>query len=490
MSEQDETRVGEDAEAEVSCSDETQEEPLDVSGGGEVTSDDEAGSDASGQDEGAFDQSQDADNSIDPENSEVPQQEATEATEAGGEETEVLDSVNPIEAAEEAPSQPEDPQAPKSSEALTKILANKRALIIGAVVIAVAAIGIGVGVPGVKYMQADSAFQAEDYEAALTGFKEISGFLDADDRASQAMCGIHYEDGVGFFKAKKYPSAIIAFKEAGTFKDAKKRLKKAENAYTYNKAQTKLDSGDLSGAALVFLDIANYKDSKEKAASCADQLMDQEEFSNAKDIYEKLGTDYQSQCDNAADKAEKVEKFSSAKESLAASDLDSALASLNELPDDFSYHGETAASLKDRINAAKPVFDACGTFKSVDPSGCKVTERSKTSSYYQYWYTTDPLTNYTLTFKPTLNDDGSVTVNGEAKFYRYTNFSTLGSLVKGTTVSKTFSQTVTSMPDSFAFDGGTLTRNGDAWKLTWSETDQSHDIYFNYTYEANFTYTR
>ena len=34
MSEQDEIRVGEDSEAEVSCSDETQEESLDVSGGG------------------------------------------------------------------------------------------------------------------------------------------------------------------------------------------------------------------------------------------------------------------------------------------------------------------------------------------------------------------------------------------------------------------------------------------------------------------------
>ena len=66
-------------------------------------------------------------------------------------------------------------------------------------------------------------------------------------------------------------------------------------------------------------------------------------------------------------------------------------------------------------------------------------------------------------------------LSGSVSFYRYTNFSTIGEYVNGSSVSKSFSLDVTGIPGSIPIDDQTsLVRNGDGtWSLSWSESGNS-----------------
>ena len=128
--------------------------------------------------------------------------------------------------------------------------------------------------------------------------------------------------------------------------------------------------------------------------------------------------------------------------------VDSALDYLGKLPDDFGRDGKTVGALKGQLNAAKPIMDLAGTYKSCDPSKCRVTQTSKSTGYYYWWESTDTITGEDLSIDASLNSDGSVHLSGSVSFYRYTNFSTIGEYVNGSSVSKSFSLDVTGIPGS------------------------------------------
>ena len=337
---------------------------------------------------------------------------------------------------------------PQDEEGRKKL--TRKSIIAGGILVVVVLI-LAVGLPGVTYLQASDAFDSGDYGRAIELYDKAGNFADAAERKETAQKALYYEQG-------------------------KEKMKK----------------GDYASAGKSFAALGDYKDSLDRAKTCAEKLMEQQEYAAAQYIYAALGPQFEEQRANADDLAQKKATFESALQCIEDNKVDSALDYLGKLPDDFGCDGKTVGALKGQLNAAKPIMDLAGTYKSCDPSKCRVTQTSKSTGYYYWWESTDTITGEDLSIDASLNSDGSVHLSGSVSFYRYTNFSTIGEYVNGSSVSKSFSLDVTGIPGSIPIDDQTsLVRNGDGtWSLSWSESDNSHDLYFDYLYTANFRYSK
>ena len=351
---------------------------------------------------------------------------------------------------------------------------------------------LAVGLPGVTYLQASDAFDSGDYSRAIELYDKAGNFVDAAERKETAQKALYYEQGKEKMKKGDYESAISLFEKAIPYKDAKKCKKKAQDANSYEKASALFGKADYASAGKAFAALGDYKVSLDQAKTCAEKLMEQQDYANARDIYAAMGPQFEEQRANADGLAQKKATFESALQCIEDSEVDSALAYLGKLPDDFGCDGKTVGALKGQLNAAKPIMDLAGTYSSCSPSKCKVTQTSRSTGYYYWWESTDTITGEKLSINASLNGDGSVRLSGSVSFYRYTNFSTIGEYINGRSVSKSFSLDVTGIPGSIPIDDQTsLVRNGDGtWSLSWSESDNSHDLYFDYLYTANFRYSK
>lgn len=378
---------------------------------------------------------------------------------------------------------------PQDEEGRKKLA--RKSIIAGGILVVVVLI-LAVGLPGVTYLQASDAFDSGDYSRAIELYGKAGNFADAAERKETAQKALYYEQGKEKMKKGDYESAISLFEKAIPYKDAKKCKEKAQDADYYMKAVALFDEGDYASAGKSFAALGDYKDSLDRAKTCAEKLMEQQEYAAAQYIYTALGPQFEEQRANADDLAQKKATFESALQCIEDNKVDSALDYLGKLPDDFGCDGKTVGALKGQLNAAKPIMDLAGTYKSCDPSKCRVTQTSKSTGYYYWWESTDTITGEGLSIDASLNSDGSVHLSGSVSFYRYTNFSTIGEYVNGSSVSKSFSLDVTGIPGSIPIDDQTsLVRNGDGtWSLSWSESDNSHDLYFDYLYTANFRYSK
>ena len=87
-----------------------------------------------------------------------------------------------------------------------------------------------------------------------------------------------------------------------------------------------------------------------------------------------------------------------------------------------------------------------------------------------------------------MDADGNVTLNGTYSFWRYSNYSTISAGLKYTTERGEF--TCSLNPGSINVDGNTLSFSDGAWHASYRMTDNTHDVYFTYRYEADFTFTK
>lgn len=355
------------------------------------------------------------------------------------------------------------PQSPDTSEATianpknlrTLLTQNKKrtvAIAVAAViVVAIIGVAVAIGPSASAYLQASQALDGEDYKTANELFIEAGNFLDAPQKAAEAQQALDYESATEDFNKKAWQTAGQAY-------------------------------ADLQG----------YKDSTSKAAECAEKLLESENYEPASAIFGKLGEDYAERRDYANSMAKKAKAFKDAISKMSSGQYSQALDALSSVPDDFAIGEKTAGAIKAQLTEVVGVANTYGTFKSCDPSGCSVKQTSKNTSNWHSWETTEPITGETLTITPKLNNNGSITIEGTVSFYRYTNFATISSLIKGKSVKKTFNVDGSAMPASIDLgDGATLTSNDDgSYSLDWSEYEENHDLYFNYAYEAHFTYRK
>ncbi len=366
---------------------------------------------------------------------------------------------------------------------------NKKA-IIGCSIIAVAAIGVALVnclvVPYLTYLDAKSKFDSKEYAAAAESYAGIAGFLDSDELKSTAEKAAHYTLGVKALAKKDYGTAIDHFTAADNFEDANEQLEEAKTLKTYSDAEDAMKNGSYELAGVSYASIIDYKDSREKAAKCADNLMKSADYSKAKKLYDKLGSDYAEQANKAKTAIDNQESMQSAEEKISDGDFTGALELYNKVPDDFSLNGKKAGDRKQQLNKAIEASNAAGTFSATN-ANVKVTQTHRSTGNWYCW-TSDDTSGAKVTVKATMADDGTVTLDGTVTYWRYMNYSSISSALKYRTVTEEF--TCSANPGTIQLDSETSLSYDGSWHLRFKRVDESQDVYFRYTYEASFDYSK
>lgn len=284
------------------------------------------------------------------------------------------------------------------------------------------------------------------------------------------------------FDSKEYEQAGELYNELGNFMDAADKLNDVHRHQTYENAKNYLDSGDNYEAGKAFAQVRDLADATDLACTCANALVEAGKPNQAIEIYEALGDGHEDEIAHA----KAVETMIDAETLIGNGDLQSASDTYQNVPDDTSCDGKTAGARKQQLSNALANLGAAGTFKG-SSAHVKVTQLGS-SGYYNYWESSDPW-GAEIGVRPSMDENGNVTLHGSYSFWRYRNFSTVSAGLKTTNESGTFTCDVN--PGSINIDGNTtLSFSDGAWHATYRMTDNSHDVFFTYNYEADFTFTK
>ena len=439
----------------------------------------------------------------DPDSPEPPKEaaEANEPEDVVAVSGEAPDADEPVPAETDAEPKAEDAPEPKPAAVTDEkpakkdlkeiVVKNKKAVFGGVfviVAIVVAVLAKYLIVPHTMYLDAKSKFENAEYAAAAETYGKIAGFMDADELKATAKKADYYTRGASALAEGNYQDAIDCFTEAGDYQDAATQLENAKTQKTYAEAESQLAAGRYQTAGTAYTSILGYSDAKDKAAQCADALMGSEKYSEAKSIYDKLGSDYAEKSSQAQTAYDNKQNMDSAESKIKRGDFSGALELYNQISDDFTSGGINAGTRKQQLNNAIAVAGLAGTYSA---TGCNVsvTQTSRSTGSWSNWYNDgDGAKNMKVTIEASMADDGTVTFSGEVTFWRYTNYSTVGRLVKSTNVTKEF--TCDANPGTIQLDDDTTLSYDGSWHIRYRMVDYSEDVYFYYTYVANFDYSK
>ena len=152
----------------------------------------------------------------------------------------------------------------------------------------------------------------------------------------------------------------------------------------------------------------------------------------------------------------------------------------------MSYNGKSAATRKQQLANALANLSASGTFNA-SKAHVQVTQ---IGSYgYSYWWKSDDPWNASFKATPSMDADGNVELHCSYSIWRYQNYSSIEAALK--TTNETGSFTCSTNPGSIKVnDNTTVSFSDGAWHVSYDMTDTSHDVYFDYHYTADFTFTK
>jgi tetratricopeptide (TPR) repeat protein len=144
-----------------------------------------------------------------------------------------------------------------------------------------------------KYNRAAEAFEAGDYQTALTGFEGAAGFRDSKERAAEAYSLLHYTNGKTAYESGDFEKAKAEFSAAGNYKDSAELALESERAGRYAKAVSMLSAGQTDEAIEELKLLGDYKDSRDLIFSTlsgkGDQAVLNGDFEKAAEYYGKAG---------------------------------------------------------------------------------------------------------------------------------------------------------------------------------------------------------
>ena len=144
-----------------------------------------------------------------------------------------------------------------------------------------------------KYNRAAEAFEAGDYQTALTGFEGAAGFRDSKERAVEAYSLLHYTNGKTAYESGDFEKAKAEFSAAGNYKDSADLALESERAGRYAKAVSMLSAGQTDEAIEELKLLGDYKDSRDLIFSTlsgkGDQAVLNGDFEKAAEYYGKAG---------------------------------------------------------------------------------------------------------------------------------------------------------------------------------------------------------
>lgn len=104
-----------------------------------------------------------------------------------------------------------------------------------------------------------------------------------------ALPNIRYNSAVNLFEHKKYSQARDTFKQLGNFKDSPEYLEKCDYEIALKDAEDDFNSGDYLNAAKKYQDIVGLSDADARIEQCADALLAEGSYADAKECYDMVG---------------------------------------------------------------------------------------------------------------------------------------------------------------------------------------------------------
>lgn len=312
-----------------------------------------------------------------------------------------------------------------------------------------------------NFVQAVQLYQSIlDYKDSITKCNEayvgiIENFIENDqyEEALAILEGVeidnketysYYLQGLKCFAEKDYASAIDNWNDAGDFKDAKTNLNEAYYLY-------------------------------------AEQKMNEEEYESAKWLYSKT--------EGKEDVDEKIKncELMIAEDAYKDGDLPKAQELFSALPKKLTYNGISVDKRLKLLKKNDKLVKLCGSWKGTNGT-CSVRQIYKSTGSWDEW--TCDYTDY-LTIKCILNDDGTFTIKGKAKFYVYTNYSSLSYLLDTDEKTVSFSKTGKTIPETlYSNSNTTLKYNGSSFVLNHDYTNPNYSINFTYRFKSSVTYKK
>lgn len=361
-----------------------------------------------------------------------------------------------------------------------------------------------------NYQLAQQAFSAGDYATAIEKCTLIPGYLDADDLLVLAETNNHYQQGDALYTSGDYLSAVDEFAQVPDFQDSQERI--------FNCGMRLLEAGDYENAADVF-SRSDFEGAEgyEKYASGMKNYLDGNYFAAALYFRDASGVEdsaellIESSYYCGVDKLEagsydaareyfitaagyedanalKVDcDLMLAEEEFREGNLYTAQSAFQSLPADLEYNGVSVSERLALLEQYSEYVNICGKWEVT--SGTMETIQSGTYYADGWSYEFNPTRdNDSITIRCVIHDDGTVTINGNARYMVFTNYSTVRDFVRTSDRNYNFSIDGTSLSGEWQIrDTATLTFRDGVFHIVDVETDTPYsritetyttDIYF------------
>ena len=345
-----------------------------------------------------------------------------------------------------------------------------------------------------NYQLAQQAFSAGDYATAIEKCTLIPGYLDADDLLVLSETNYHYQQGVALYASGDYLNAVEEFVQVPDFQDSQERIfncgmglleegdyenasivfsetdhEGAEGYEDYASGMKNYVNGNYTAAVLYFGYASGVEDSDELLVECAYVCgmneMDYRDYDDARDYF-ILSAGYED-----SDLMKTNCDLMLAEEEFRTGNLYTAQTAFQALPSELEYNGVSVSERLSLLEQYSDYVNICGEWDVT--SGTMTTRRSTSYSVDGWEYEFDPSRdNDTLDLRCVINDDGSVTINGNASYKVFTNYSSVREWLTTSNRSFNFSVTVTALSGTYEIrEGITLTIFDGSFEIVDVKTD-------------------
>ena len=351
---------------------------------------------------------------------------------------------------------------------------------------------------GVSFAKGESLMQDGDYAEAAKMFAAAKSFPGAADRmkdayekyASQMLDRGSYVEAVSaFFAAGDSATGVSCVEkmlENGRYSDVITAAEKVKDASldrykSYSEGMLQLQKGEYAKAIGSFAASDGVLDTYNRLAEAnygqGEILFNQKDYEAAAACFEKAGT--------FSDAVTKLttSRFLIAEKYYADGSLNTAKSLYEKIPTNCGYNGVTVADRLATLEKYKAYLPLCGTWSASD-SANRIKTISSSSRYY--WIGKPGSSRGEITVKCVIGSDGKVTVRGEVKFYRYSNFADTSILLRTKEESFTINQTVTKANFSVKIGNLTLSHSAKGYRARWQIKEKPENT--TYTYSADYTY--
>lgn len=288
--------------------------------------------------------------------------------------------------------------------------------------------------PLFNYNKANEYLDDKNYIRAIELFKNNIDYKDSKDKIKKA----YYEYGIALIDENKYEDAITTFKKA--------KGEELEKYISYANAMLDFNAKKFNTALTKFKELNDFKNS----------------------------SDYINYC-----------KLFLAEEKYKDGDLVNAKKLFNDLDKELEFEGIKVSNRLDTLEKYKDYISLCGTWSGSNGK-FSVRQTHDSTGLWDQW---DNDYNAELKLKCIINEDGTVTLKGDAKYYIYTNYSSLSQYLKMPQKTLTINKTVNSIPSDIASGNNIkLTYSGGKFSLVYDYKDENSSMNFTYRYKSSITY--